>query len=182
MFTVLFDQEINLVLIALASNVVVQMTHVESQGSTLVLCLKWRKVPSDFQIEDRFKCSMLDSMTCEAPEDEWDSSNEVECTDDNISDNKKRATAATNRNAKGRTEMDRNAKRDSSHLHIHTHTHTHTHIHTHTHTHTQSTHTHIHTHRVPPVTTHPPTHPPTHTHTHDTHTHDEATCGEARRC
>ena len=64
------------------------------------VCLKWRKVPSD---EDSFKRSMLDSMTCEEKEEEWDSSDEVECTDGSISENKKRTMAATDGNAKGRT-------------------------------------------------------------------------------
>jgi hypothetical protein len=46
---------------------------------------------------------MLDSMTCEEKGEEWDSSDEVECTDGSISENKKRTMAATDGNAKGRT-------------------------------------------------------------------------------
>ena len=41
-------------------------------------CSKWRKVPAGFQFDrsKSFFCSMIESLTCDAPEEEWDEEEE----------------------------------------------------------------------------------------------------------
>jgi hypothetical protein len=41
-------------------------------------CSKWRKVPTGFQFDrsKSFFCSMIESLTCETPEEQWDDSEE----------------------------------------------------------------------------------------------------------
>ena len=46
-------------------------------------CSKWRKVPAGFQFDysKSFCCSMIESLTCDTPEEQWAEEEEFEIVD-----------------------------------------------------------------------------------------------------
>lgn len=79
-------------------------------------CSKWRKVPMGFQFDRNksFFCNMIETLTCETPEEQWDDEEEFEHIVDDRSNDRNDSSRSTTPRGSGGDQQRRSSSKNKS--------------------------------------------------------------------